>query len=66
MFDFFNVKKSYENVSTDAFKKLFSEHPNAVILDVRTKEEFKQGAIRGAVNLGFDWWEFQTRNCKNG
>lgn len=51
IFDFFNVKKSYENISADAFKKLFNEHPNAVILDVRTNEEFKQGAIKGAINL---------------
>jgi len=64
MFDFFNVKKSYENVSADAFKKLFDEHPNAVILDVRTKEEFKQGAIRGAVNLDLIGGSFKQEIAK--
>ncbi len=51
IFDFFNAKKSYENVSAEAFRKLYDEHSGGVILDVRTNEEFIQGAIHGAVNL---------------
>lgn len=49
--DFFNPKKTHENVSPEAFRLLFSKHQNDVILDVRTAEEFKQGAIKGAINL---------------
>jgi rhodanese-related sulfurtransferase len=51
MFEFLKTKKSYENVQAATFKKLIAENPAAVILDVRTPAEFKQGAIKGAINI---------------
>jgi phage shock protein E len=51
MFDFLKTKKNYENVGGSAFRKLKEENPSAVLLDVRTADEFKQGAIKGAINI---------------
>lgn len=51
MLDFFKTKKSYENVKAADFKQLLSETPNAIILDVRTLAEHKQGGIDGAINI---------------
>lgn len=51
MLDFFKTKKSYENVKAADFKQLITNTPNAVILDVRTLAEHKQGGIDGAINI---------------
>jgi rhodanese-related sulfurtransferase len=51
MLDFFKTKKSYENVKATDFKQLITNTPNAVILDVRTLAEHKQGGIDGAINI---------------
>ena len=39
------------DVDVAAFKKLQQGNPDAVVLDVRTPEEFAQGNIEGAVNI---------------
>ena len=51
MFDFFKTKKNYEDVNALTFNTLITETPNAVIIDVRTPAEFKQNAIKGAINI---------------
>lgn len=51
MFDFLKTKKNYENVPSATFRSLMNEYPSAVILDVRTSGEFKQEAIKGAINI---------------
>lgn len=40
-----------EKVSLEQFEKLLQEKGNAIILDVRTPEEFNSGHVKGAVNL---------------
>lgn len=46
-----NGKSVYEKVSIEQFEKLLVEKSNALILDVRTPEEFAAGHVKGAVNL---------------
>jgi rhodanese-related sulfurtransferase len=41
------------NLSGPAFKKQLNETPNAVLLDVRTPDEFAGGTIPGALNVDF-------------
>lgn len=51
MFNLFKTKKSYENISSKAFKEMIAENPSAVIIDVRTAQEFRQGSIPKAINI---------------
>lgn len=51
MFNFFNTKKGYENINGQQFNEIKSNHPDALILDVRTAAEYRQGAIPGAKNI---------------
>ena len=51
MFDFFKTKKNYEDVNALTYNTLIGETPNAVIIDVRTPAEFKQNALKGAINI---------------
>ena len=46
-----NSKSINEKVSIEQFEKLLVEKSNALILDVRTPEEFAAGHVKGAVNL---------------
>ena len=43
-------RTNYENTDPDGFSDLLNRH-NAVILDVRTPEEYAQGHIDGALNI---------------
>jgi rhodanese-related sulfurtransferase len=51
MFNFFNSNKGYENINSQKFNELMDSNKDAVILDVRTSGEFRQGAIPGAKNI---------------
>jgi rhodanese-related sulfurtransferase len=42
-----------KNISIDDAEKLLQSHPNVVVLDVRTADEFKAGHIHGAKNIDF-------------
>ncbi len=46
-----NSKSINEKVSLEQFEKLLVDKSNALILDVRTPEEFAAGHVQGAVNL---------------
>jgi thioredoxin 1 len=46
-----NSKSINEKVSIEQFEKFLVEKSNALILDVRTPEEFAAGHVKGAVNL---------------
>lgn len=45
--------KSYEDLSGPDFRKLYESTQNAVLLDVRTADEFASGTIKGAKNIDF-------------
>ncbi len=51
MFDFLKRKRPYEEYSAAGFEKKLIENPKAVVLDVRSAAEFREGHLRGAVNL---------------
>jgi len=41
----------YENLDSRVFEKKLNEHPNAVLLDVRTAAEFQREKIPNAINI---------------
>jgi rhodanese-related sulfurtransferase len=51
---------SYQTISPAAFHKQLSR-PQALLLDVRTPEEFSRGHLPGAVNLNFYDPDFRTK-----
>lgn len=46
------------------FQKKIKETPNAVVLDVRTPEELKEGFIKGAINIDYNGPNFKTEIAK--
>ena len=42
---------AYEQISQKEAKSLMDNNKNIVILDVRTKKEFDEGHIKGAINI---------------
>lgn len=48
-------------LSIDEAKTFLAENPEAVILDVRTPEEFKEGHIQGAVLINFFDQDFKEQ-----
>ncbi len=64
MFAFFKPKKNYENLSATAFNQLLNEMPNAVLIDVRTPQEFRQGAIENAINIDLMSNDFSQKIAK--
>ncbi len=57
IFDFFTGSDINEGV------KQFREHKNAVLLDVRSKEEYAAGHIPGSINIPL-FWLFQRWDMK--
>ena len=51
MFNFFNSNKGYENINSQKFNEIMESNKDAIILDVRTSGEYRQGAIPGAKNI---------------
>lgn len=47
------LKQQLDNLSPDAFRQTLEHYPDAVILDVRTPEEFAGGALPGALHLNY-------------
>lgn len=63
MFDFFKTKKQYQDLSGQAFKQMLTETPKAVLIDVRTPAEYKQGAIKGAMNADIMSNDFNNKSA---
>ena len=55
------VKTVYSDISVEEFKKEIIEFPNAVILDVRTPEETKEGMVPGAIEIDYNSDSFETK-----
>ncbi|MGI9544231.1 MAG: rhodanese-like domain-containing protein [Cyclobacteriaceae bacterium] len=54
MINFFKKKtKGYENISTDVFQQKLVDDPNAVLIDVRTEAEYKEGYIPGTLLIDY-------------
>lgn len=53
----------YKNINNNEFKKGF-EQADAVILDVRTKEEFDSGYIKNAIHIDILNQNFETEVSK--
>lgn len=49
-----------ETVTPDDAAAVIQEDPNAVILDIRTPQEFSDGIIEGAMNIDFYASDFAT------
>jgi predicted sulfurtransferase len=47
------LKQQLNNLCPEEFRHMLREKPDAVLLDVRTPEEFAQGALPGAQNMDF-------------
>jgi rhodanese-related sulfurtransferase len=42
---------SYEELYSEIFQQKLSDQPGAILLDVRTSDEFNSGKIPGAINI---------------
>ena len=52
------------NVSTSQFNELMKNHPEMMVLDIRTPGEFNQRHIKGAVNIDFYSPDFVNKLSK--
>ena len=58
------TKRAYQNLSPEEFDKLRREKKDAVVLDVRTKEEYEKGHIPGSVLIDFTSDDFAKEVAK--
>lgn len=54
----------YKNLPTEEFKKLLKENKDAVVLDVRTADEYNGGKISNAININVLEAKFQSEVAK--
>jgi phage shock protein E len=57
---FADDKPAHQNVDADKFEKLMKE-PETVVLDVRTKKEYDEGHIKGAVLVDLQGKDFDEK-----
>ena len=60
MFRIFDRKKPFIDLLSADFERQISINPNAVILDVRTPNEFGTGRIPGAINIDITRGDFES------
>jgi hypothetical protein len=58
---FGTATSKYQNVKAAEFLKIAEETSNAVILDVRTPDEFTGGALKDAINIDIFSRDFQSK-----
>jgi rhodanese-related sulfurtransferase len=61
MFSWFKTNKKYQDLNAADFGKQLSQDKNAILLDVRTSDEFKGGHIDGAENLSISDSSFSKK-----
>jgi thioredoxin 1 len=54
------AEEQYELLEATAFQQKISDSPDAVVVDVRTAEEFAEGHIAGAVSIDWNAGEFDA------
>lgn len=54
-------KKSYEDLNGIDFKRAFESTPKAMLIDVRTPQEFHSGHITGAINMDIMGYDFHSQ-----
>ncbi len=57
-----DAKSQVKGVSIHDLKKMIDKGEDIIILDVRDKEEFEKGHIRGAINISRGTLEFLVQN----
>lgn len=50
-----------EDLNPKEFAASFEAHPNAILLDVRTPEEFESGHLPGALNIDIRAYDFHEQ-----
>lgn len=66
-FFYFRVNSAaacYQNLPTEEFKKLLKENKDAVVLDVRTADEYNSGKIPNSININVLQAKFQSEVAK--
>jgi len=58
------AKMAYKNVDAEAFDKLRKSEKDAVLLDVRTRKEYEEGHIPGAVLIDITSNDFDKQVAK--
>ncbi len=56
-----NEQAGFEKLDVATFQSKLKESPDAILLDVRTPEEFATGNIEGAVNIDFKASDFEQK-----
>lgn len=61
-------KSTYQNLSPEEFESSILKDKDAVLLDVRTEEEYSSGSIPGAINaniMGYDFLSHMNNISKD-
>lgn len=58
-------KKPYKNISPFQVKEIIEKQKNVIIIDVRTREEFSSGYIKGAINIPVQELEKRLKELEN-
>ncbi len=64
MFNFLKSKKPYNDVTAVTFNQLIQEHPDTIILDVRTPAEVRERAIPKSININSQQADFEQKIAK--
>lgn len=54
-------KAAYQNANVEQFKSLMEKNPDAIVLDVRTPQEFAEGNIPGAMLVDVNGPDFNAK-----
>jgi rhodanese-related sulfurtransferase len=54
-------RREQKNLNRAGFEQVLREHPEAVILDVRTKQEFSEWQIPGAIHMDYFAYDLLDR-----
>jgi rhodanese-related sulfurtransferase len=58
------VHAGVTDVTVEEASKQLKKNPKTVVIDLRTPEEFKEGHLKGAINLNFHEEDFEKKLAK--